>query len=49
MKQRYASDSRESYRRYKIPKRFLAMPSAEIPLLSSGKVDSRQLKKLFDA
>jgi len=34
---------------YKIPKRFLALPSAEVPLLSSGKVDNRQLKKLFDA
>jgi acyl-CoA synthetase (AMP-forming)/AMP-acid ligase II len=34
---------------YKIPRRFLALPSADVPLLSSGKVDSRQLKKLFDA
>ena len=34
---------------YKIPKRFLALPRAELPLLSSGKVDTRQLKKLFDA
>jgi acyl-CoA synthetase (AMP-forming)/AMP-acid ligase II len=34
---------------YKIPRRFLALPRAEIPLLSSGKVDTRQLKKLFDA
>lgn len=34
---------------YKIPRRFIAVPRAEIPLLSSGKVDSRQLKKLFDA
>jgi acyl-CoA synthetase (AMP-forming)/AMP-acid ligase II len=34
---------------YKIPKRFLAAPPAGIPLLSSGKVDLRQLKKLFDA
>ena len=33
---------------YKIPKRFLALPRAEIPLLSSGKVDTQQLKKLFD-
>jgi acyl-CoA synthetase (AMP-forming)/AMP-acid ligase II len=32
---------------YKIPKRFLAVPSGEIPLLSSGKVDTQQLKKLF--
>jgi len=34
---------------YKIPRRFLALPPAEIPLLSSGKVDTRQLRKLFDA
>ena len=34
---------------YKIPKRFIAVPSPEIPLLSSGKVDTQQLKKLFDA
>jgi acyl-CoA synthetase (AMP-forming)/AMP-acid ligase II len=33
---------------YKIPKRFLALPRAEIPLLSSGKVDIQQLRKLFD-
>jgi acyl-CoA synthetase (AMP-forming)/AMP-acid ligase II len=34
---------------YKIPARFVAVPSAEIPLLSSGKVDTQQLRKLFDA
>ncbi len=34
---------------YKIPKRFAALPRADIPLLSSGKVDTQQLKKLFDA
>jgi acyl-CoA synthetase (AMP-forming)/AMP-acid ligase II len=34
---------------YKIPKRFIALPRAEIPLLSSGKVDTQQLRKLFDA
>jgi acyl-CoA synthetase (AMP-forming)/AMP-acid ligase II len=33
---------------YKIPRRFIAVPHAKIPLLSSGKVDARQLKKLFD-
>jgi acyl-CoA synthetase (AMP-forming)/AMP-acid ligase II len=33
---------------YKIPKRFLALPRAEVPLLSSGKVDTARLKKLFD-
>jgi acyl-CoA synthetase (AMP-forming)/AMP-acid ligase II len=32
---------------YKIPKRFLALHRAEIPLLSSGKVDTQQLRKLF--
>ncbi len=34
---------------YKIPKRFVALPRADIPLLSSGKVDTQQLGKLFDA
>ncbi len=34
---------------YKIPKRFLAVSRTDIPLLSSGKVDTRQLRKLFDA
>jgi acyl-CoA synthetase (AMP-forming)/AMP-acid ligase II len=34
---------------YKIPKRIIAVPRAEIPMLSSGKVDVRQLRKLFDA
>ncbi|MCV7380410.1 AMP-binding protein [Mycobacterium alsense] len=34
---------------YKIPKRFLALSRSEIPLLPSGKVDLRQLRKLFDA
>jgi acyl-CoA synthetase (AMP-forming)/AMP-acid ligase II len=34
---------------YKIPKRFLGLPRAQVPLLSSGKVDTRRLKKLFDA
>jgi acyl-CoA synthetase (AMP-forming)/AMP-acid ligase II len=33
---------------YKIPKRFVAVPRADIPLLSSGKVDTQQLRKLFD-
>jgi acyl-CoA synthetase (AMP-forming)/AMP-acid ligase II len=33
---------------YKIPRRIIAVAHAEIPLLSSGKVDARQLKKLFD-
>jgi acyl-CoA synthetase (AMP-forming)/AMP-acid ligase II len=34
---------------YKIPRRFLALPRTEIPLLSSGKVDLQLLRKLFDA
>ena len=34
---------------YKIPTRFAAIPAAEVPLLSSGKVDMQQLKRLFDA
>jgi acyl-CoA synthetase (AMP-forming)/AMP-acid ligase II len=34
---------------YKIPKRFAAIPGAEVPLLASGKVDMQSLKKLFDA
>lgn len=34
---------------YKIPKRFVTVARTELPLLSSGKVDLRQLRKLFDA
>src|SRR6202011_3590470 len=34
---------------YKIPKRFAAIPAAEIPLLASGKVDVRELKRVFGA
>ncbi|MDC8972738.1 class I adenylate-forming enzyme family protein [Mycobacterium marinum] len=34
---------------YKIPTRFATLPPSEIPLLSSGKVDTHQLKKCFDA
>lgn len=34
---------------YKLPRRYLGLPRAEVPLMSSGKVDTRQLKKLFDA
>lgn len=32
---------------YKIPRLFIALPRAEIPLLSSGKVDIEHLKRLF--
>jgi acyl-CoA synthetase (AMP-forming)/AMP-acid ligase II len=34
---------------YKIPKRFAAVASSDIPLLSSGKVDLAALAKVFDA
>ncbi len=34
---------------YKIPKKFRAVHRADVPLLSSGKVDLRQLRTLFDA
>jgi acyl-CoA synthetase (AMP-forming)/AMP-acid ligase II len=34
---------------YKIPKRFVTLARADVPLLSSGKVDLRGLRKLFDA
>jgi acyl-CoA synthetase (AMP-forming)/AMP-acid ligase II len=40
---------RDELSTYKIPKRFLALPRTDIPLLSSGKVDTQQLKKLFGA
>lgn len=34
---------------YKIPRRFLAVPRSQLPLLSSGKVDRARLRKLLDA
>jgi len=34
---------------YKVPRRFLAVAAADIPLMSSGKVDIRRLAELFDA
>jgi acyl-CoA synthetase (AMP-forming)/AMP-acid ligase II len=34
---------------YKIPKRFAALPTAQIPLLPSGKVDLQELTRFFDA
>ncbi len=34
---------------YKIPKRFATVPSSDIPVLSSGKVDLAALQKVFDA
>ncbi|WP_083062733.1 class I adenylate-forming enzyme family protein [Mycobacterium arosiense] len=33
---------------YKVPKRFVALHNAEVPLMSSGKVDMRRLRELFD-
>jgi acyl-CoA synthetase (AMP-forming)/AMP-acid ligase II len=33
---------------YKIPRRFAAIPTADLPLLASGKADVQQLKRLFD-
>lgn len=33
---------------YKIPRRFATVPAAEIPLLTSGKVDLRRLAEVFD-
>jgi acyl-CoA synthetase (AMP-forming)/AMP-acid ligase II len=39
---------KEDLSAYKVPKRFIALPRAEVPLLSSGKVDVQQLRKLFD-
>lgn len=34
---------------YKIPRRIVTLPGADVPLLSSGKVDLHGLKALFDA
>jgi acyl-CoA synthetase (AMP-forming)/AMP-acid ligase II len=34
---------------YKIPRRFVAVPSSEIPVMSSGKIDIPRLTRLFDA
>jgi acyl-CoA synthetase (AMP-forming)/AMP-acid ligase II len=34
---------------YKIPKRCIGLARADVPMMSSGKVDTRRLKKLFDA
>jgi len=33
---------------YKIPRRITVLHPADVPLLSSGKVDTQQLKRLFD-
>ena len=34
---------------YKIPRRFIALTGSEVPLMSSGKVDLPELRKMFDA
>jgi len=39
---------KEELSAYKIPRLFRALHRADVPLLSSGKVDARQLKRLFD-
>lgn len=34
---------------YKVPRRIVALQADEVPLLSSGKIDSRALRKMLDA
>jgi acyl-CoA synthetase (AMP-forming)/AMP-acid ligase II len=34
---------------YKVPRRFVAVMAGDVPVLSSGKVDVRGLRRLFDA
>jgi acyl-CoA synthetase (AMP-forming)/AMP-acid ligase II len=34
---------------YKVPRRIVGLPAGDVPLLSSGKIDSRALRKLLDA
>jgi acyl-CoA synthetase (AMP-forming)/AMP-acid ligase II len=34
---------------YKIPRRFAAVPSSQIPVMSSGKIDIARLTEVFDA
>ena len=34
---------------YKIPRRFVAVPSSDIPVMSSGKLDIPRLTRMFDA
>lgn len=33
---------------YKVPRRFVALPAAQVPVLPSGKVDARGLRTVFD-
>jgi acyl-CoA synthetase (AMP-forming)/AMP-acid ligase II len=34
---------------YKVPRRVLVVPDGEVPMMSSGKLDQRAVKELFDA
>jgi acyl-CoA synthetase (AMP-forming)/AMP-acid ligase II len=40
---------RERLSAYKVPKRFIVLPDVEVPMMSSGKLDLRAVKELFDA
>ncbi|SEH88309.1 Acyl-CoA synthetase (AMP-forming)/AMP-acid ligase II [Mycolicibacterium rutilum] len=40
---------REELSAFKIPRRFAALPSAQIPVMSSGKIDLKRLSEVFDA
>jgi len=42
------ADLKDELSSYKIPIRFIALRSSEVPLLSSGKVDVAAVKKMFD-
>ena len=48
-KPRFVASSPQNCRRTRFPKRFAAIPTAEVPLLASGKADVQELKRLFDA
>jgi acyl-CoA synthetase (AMP-forming)/AMP-acid ligase II len=41
------ADLRTKLSAYKVPQRWLIVPDAEVPMLSSGKLDARALKDLF--
>jgi acyl-CoA synthetase (AMP-forming)/AMP-acid ligase II len=44
-----AAELRSQLSAYKIPKRFVTLPASRVPLMSSGKVDVNELKRVFDA
>ena len=46
---RSVSVSKDELSAYKIPRRFVAVPSAQIPVMSSGKIDIPRLTEVFDA